>query len=211
MSGTTPVTPPRPGTHGLFLSDSEKRSLEDSFAQWKTPLAMRTSVEAVMDSIGDKTFFYQPGLAFLRDAWIAAVFGAAREAGKVRLVSDPWPDFELCIDGKTELFEAVEADDPDRQRGNDYRNKASEVGEGDVEDWVARAEQACSWLRRVCEKKKRKRYGGDVNFVIYLNLNEYGIRQQEVEACFAPATEIVKDNFVSIWVLWKMRAYPVWT
>ncbi len=192
----------------------EKRKILDlkkRLGQWQEPIAMHDSVKEVMVSIGDKVLFGQPGLAFLRDSWIAAEFSIARKAKKVRLVSDDWPDFELYMNGKTEQFEAVEADDPLRHRGDEYRNDACGI-KASVGDWSSRADQAPNWIERVCEKKKNKRYGSsnDVNLIIYLNLNEFGIRHEMVKDCFASSTKIAKDDFKSVWILWKLTAYPVW-
>lgn len=104
----------------------------------------------------------------------------------------------------------MEADDPDRRRGEEYREGIGEVEDDPVEDWVARAKQATAWLQAACRMKAGKRYGGRANLVIYLNLGEYGIRQSEVEACFPSETEAVKDAFETVWILWKKRAYQVW-
>jgi hypothetical protein len=69
--------------------------------------------------------------------------------------------------------------------------------------WVARAERASAWLEAACQTKLNKRYSARANLIIYLNLNEYGIRQQNVESCFSTATAKVKDSFDAVWVLWK--------
>ena len=168
-------------------------------------------VHATMDSLGPKNLFNQAGLAFLRDAWIAAEFGSLRNADKIRLVADIWPDFELFVDNCSEAFEAVEADDPKRQRGVEYRDRIGEVEDDPVEDWVRRAEQAPAWLEAACQKKAGKHYAGSVSLVIHLNMHEFDIRRSEVEACFPSATESVKDIFDAVWVLWKKQAYKVWS
>lgn len=192
------------------LERDEIAELKECLAKWKTPIAMHTAVDIVMDSIGNQTLFTQAGLEFLRDASICAEFGMAREAAKVRLISADRPDFELCVNDEIEAFEAVEADNPRRRRGDEYRYKAHKVGHSGIEDWISESEQAYHWLRRSCEKKKRKGYSENTNLIIYLNLNDFGIRYREVEDCFSAATEIVKDEFSSVWVLWKLKAYLVW-
>ncbi len=192
------------------LAPHEIDELKRRLAAWQTPETMSAAADEAMNGLGSTNLFNQGGLAFLRDAWIAAEFGAIRNAEKVRLVSDNWPDFELCIGGRVEAFEAVEADEPDRRRGEEYRHGIGDLEDDPVEDWVARAEQAPGWLRAACLKKAGKNYGGRANLVIYLNLDEYGIRQSEVEACFCHATKNVKDAFETVWVLWKKRAYRVW-
>jgi hypothetical protein len=192
------------------LTATHIADLELRLAQWQTPEAMSRLVDDTMERMGSQHLFKQPGLAFLRDAWIAAEFGAIRQAEQVRLVADNWPDFELEIERKVEAFEAVETDDPKRLRGDEYSDDSREIEDDPVEDWISRAEQAPAWLEAACQKKINKRYGARANLVIYLNLNEHGVRQQEVEQCFLAATAPAKDSFETVWVLWKDRAYLIW-
>ena len=192
------------------LTRDEIDHLKRRLAEWQTPQAMDAVMNKTMNSLGSTNLFNQSGLAFIRDAWIAANFGKVRGAEKVRLVEDSWPDFELLIRDQVEAFEAVEADNPERRRGKEYRDGIGEVEDDPVEDWIARAEQAPAWLQAACGKKTRKCYGARANLVIYLNLMEYGIRQSEVEACFRSSTEDARDAFETVWVLWKQQAYQVW-
>ncbi|MBF0333075.1 MAG: hypothetical protein HQL40_05415 [Alphaproteobacteria bacterium] len=181
-------------------------ALKTRLAVWQTPQAMRAEV----DDIRSATLFNRGGLAFLRDAWIAAEFGAIRKAEEVRIVSDAWPDFELRLDGCDEKFEAVEAIDPERRRGDEYREGRPKV----MEDWLARVEQAPEWLRDACRKKAGKGYDNrtkSVSLVIYFNFSEFGMRQSEFETCFPSATIAVKDVFKSVWILWKNKAYRIWS
>ena len=192
------------------LSRDEITDMERRLAEWQTPAEMAALVEDAMHRLGSEDLFNQGGLAFIRDAWIACEFGNKRRAEQVRLVADEWPDFELMKDGQIEPFEAVEADDPERRRGDEYRNTTGEIEDDPVEDWIARAEQASAWLEAACQKKADKHYGARANLVAYLSFTEYGIRQKEVEKCLVSVTEAVKDSFDTVWVLWKKRAYLVW-
>jgi len=192
------------------LNRIEIKDLKRRLAEWQTPAEMVGLVEDAMHRLGSEDLFNQGGLAFIRDAYIAGEFGNMRQAEQVRLVADTWPDFELKKDGQVELFEAVEADDPERRRGDEYRNTTGEAEDDPVGDWIARAEQAPAWLEAACQKKADKRYGARVNLVAYLSFTEYGIRQKEVEKCLVSATEVVKDSFDTVWVLWKNRAHLVW-
>ncbi len=171
---------------------------------------MASRVHDVMILMGSVDLFNQGGLAFLRDAWIAAKFAEKRQAELVRLVAEPWPDFEIRKNGENELFEAVEADDPKRKRGDEIRKSEGQTTHDPVEDWIVRAEQIPLWLKSACQKKADKRYGERVNLIIYLNPGEYGIRQEEIESCFVSATRDAKEDFLCVWILWKARAYLVW-
>ena len=192
------------------LTPSEISELKKRLGEWQTPQAMAAVVDEAMIDLGSANLFNQSGLAFIRDAWIAAEFGKIRSADKVRLVKGDWPDFEMKIGDRIEAFEAVEADDPTRRRGLEYRDGIGEIEDDPQEDWIARAEQAPIWIEKACQRKAGKRYSGRANLVIYLNLNEYGIRQREVEACFRSSTESVKDAFETVWILWKLRVYRIW-
>jgi hypothetical protein len=183
---------------------------KEKLFKWQKPKSMARLVDELMNEVGSEHLFNQGGLGFLRDAWIAAEFAKARSAEFVSLIDDVWPDFRLRIGRTEELFEAVEADDPSRRRGEEYRNLSGELEDDPVEDWIARAEQAPDWIRRACRKKLDKHYGSKPNLVVYLNMTEYGIRHKEVEACFPLATSIVKNCFQEVWILWNNFAYPVW-
>ena len=187
----------------------EIKSLRACFAKWQTPQHMRSVLDETRDRHGPPVFTLS-GLGFIRDAWIAAEFGEARSVEKLRLINDNWPDFELIIDGRLESFEAVEAHDPNRRRGDEYKAACGEAKNDPIEEWIARAEQAPVWLHTACERKLAKHYDRPINLVIYLNLMEYDIRQKEVEACFRPATEGAKDAFETVWILWKKKAYRAW-
>jgi len=174
-------------------------------------------VDAVNDRMGSKDFFNQAGVEFLRDAWAAGEFGALRGAGDVRLVADEWPDFELRLNGTLERFELVEADLPGRRRGEEYREaevRAASGGVGvendPVEAWIERAERVPEALRAAIKKKIGKHYATRSSLLIYLNIGEFGIRQQEIEASFPPSTELARDEFQAIWILWKKKAYRPW-
>ena len=192
------------------LTRKQISDLVELLAEWRTPDELANVVDDTMDRLGSDDLFNQGGLAFLRDARIAAEFSKIRQAHQVRLVADDWPDFEIKIEGHIEAFEAVEADDPDRRRGDEYRTQTALVEDDPVEDWIERASNAPAWIEAACRKKANKRYGARANLVVFLNLSEYGIRQKEIEGCFLAASESVKDHFDTVWVLWKTQVYPVW-
>jgi hypothetical protein len=91
----------------MRLDKSEIKELKARLGEWQTPGAMRDLYNATVERIGSVTLFNQGGLAFMRDAWIAAQFGTLRHAANARLVSGTWPDFELLVEGRVEAFEAV--------------------------------------------------------------------------------------------------------
>ena len=192
------------------LSKTEIKKLKLELEEWQTPANFYDRVKSITDAIESVDFFNQAGLTFLREALLASQFGKARNASLLRLAKDRWPDFELKIDGVVEPFEVVEADDPLRRRGQEYKNNSAMVTSDPVENWIWRANQAQLWLKTACEKKVAKKYGAKVNLLIYLNMSEYGIRHQQVVDCFASATDIAGENFDCVWVLWNDHPYLVW-
>lgn len=160
----------------------------------------------------------QAGLAFVREAWTAGRFAQVRGADTVRLWPGDRPDCELVFQGRQELFEIVEADQPGRQRSAEYREliRRAERGEPDmveddpVENWITRAASGPQMLQEAATKKARKGYDPSVGLLIYLNLGEYDIRRQEIEASMQRCTASAKDAFDDVWVLWKGIPYPVW-
>jgi hypothetical protein len=192
------------------LSPGEIADLRRQLVLWQTPEAMLKLYDDTVERIGSENLFTQAGLVFLRDAWIAATFARARSVKHVRLVADIWPDFEMKKAGRIEAFEAVEADDPQRRRGDEYRNTTKKREHDPIENWIARAELIPTWIAAACQKKANKGYGACAGLVVYLNPDEWGIRQEEVESSFPSATATVKDKFDTVWVLWKNQAHLVW-
>ena len=64
-------------------------------------------------------------------------------------------------------------------------------------------------LAERASKKAAKGYSGAAGLLIYLNINEFGIREREVEASFLDATAPAIKSFDAVWILWKDRLYHV--
>src|SRR6195952_5402641 len=112
-----------------------------------------------------------------------------------------------------ELVECVEADTPGRRRGDEYRLAAERSANGEPriedpdEDWEARADQGPAALSAAVAKKIGKRYAGSASLLVFLNIDEFGIRQKEIEATMAPAIAPALPCFQRVWILWKERLY----
>jgi hypothetical protein len=202
------------------LSKLELAQHRARLSEWRTPDKVAAYVTAVNDTMGSADFLGQGGVAFLRDAWLAAEFGRHRQSTSVRLVaeSDLWPDFE-ARDGRGEIerVECGEADIPARRRGDEYRvaaelseNGKSKFKHDPMEDWITRADQVPAALATVTASKVGKRYAGRVSLLIYLNIGEFGIRQAEIEAAMAPTVAPALPYFRRVWILWKAQLYGPW-
>ena len=177
--------------------------------QWRTPGEMNEYVDELMNSAGSKTLFNKAGTTFILEAWIAGHFAEVVGANTVRLIDDQWPDLEVELDDQLIRFEAIEADLPDRRRGDEYK-LAPQTSEDPVEDWIARAEAVPGALQTAVRKKQAKHYGKHENLLIYLNISEYGIRHNEIIAAFPDATRDAREIFKSVWILWGEQAFEVW-
>jgi len=162
--------------------------------------------------------FNQAGVDFVLEAWGGAKFGELRNAEHVRLVLDDQPDFLLRFDSCIEeKWEFTEADVHGRRRGDEYRDMAEDianrreaVADDPVENWVQRADQVPDVLRDRATNKAKKAYPKETHLLIYLNVNEFGIRHKEIEEGMADATEPASGAFEEVWILWKEQAYRLW-
>ena len=160
-----------------------------------------------MEYMDSEDFFNQPGVEFIREAWAAAKFAAARNADAVRLVAaqERWPDFEIRLAGQVDSWEFTEAD-VKRERGREYR-EGSPRADG---DYIALIDHAPQAICSASARKAAKGYAGRAGLLIYLNIPSFGARQLETIESFPRCTASAKDAFREIWVLWKDRAYVVW-
>lgn len=202
----------------MRLTPVEIREFREEMSSWHSPTAMIARAEQVIGVLGDSDFFNQPGLSFVREAWVGGMFGRVRGAEGIRLIASDRPDIALRYsDSREEGYEIAEADVP-RARGRKYRGAESNnlrVGDGPVGHWAA-ATEAFDAIRKVAEKKRLKAlqleqastpYPPGTSLLIYLNVSDYGAHQQEIESTFQEAVTPVKDRFASVWILWKLRAY----
>ena len=192
------------------LTSGEKTRHRAWLLQWRSPLEMLNYVDDVMECAGGRSHFNQAGIQFIYDAWAAAEFAVFRKATRVRLINDEWPDFEMELGGEAQQFEITEADLPGRRRGQEYRERPKGSVDDPEEDWYKRASQVSAALCSSSARKAKKHYSGRAQLLIYLNIPVYEIYQKEIEGCFGDATAPAKDQFESVWVLWKARAYHVW-
>jgi len=159
------------------LTKHEIKELRKQLCDWHRPAEFAEIFDKASKRLG-RTLLIQPGLEFLREAYLAAVFGRIRDASFVRLIDDPQPDAELRIGDTLERFKFTEADNPTRRRGQEYKKARRQAGEHDlvidesgIEDWITEADAAPEALTRAAMKKKTKSYGKDTHLLIYLNIN----------------------------------------
>jgi hypothetical protein len=72
-----------------------------------------------------------------------------------------------------------------------------------VENWIERAEAIPAALEKAITAKLAKQYDGKMWLVVYLNINEFGIRQDETELNIAAIKQRHVGSFGALFVLWK--------
>jgi hypothetical protein len=178
----------------------ERWQLVETFSRTERPLRLRNA---------DPDFFAQRQLKFLHDAYVLAKFAARIGADQVRLTDrrDQWPDGFVRVSKRTIKVE-VTSTHGGRKLGEEYRQPRG-MRFDPVEDWHARADSIPGYLDgAICNKVSR--YGGrysDCWLVVYLKIDEWGVRQQEIEQVITKIMIRYSDHFREISVLWKGKLY----
>jgi hypothetical protein len=175
---------------------------------WTSTEAFRTRIDQIAHGIPRSTFFRQGGLTFLRDAWIASRVACALPSDMVRLIASQRPDFEIQIDGQILQFEATEADNEGRRRGDEPDDPYPRMDP--VENWRRRFEAIPPALDRLVAKKLKKDYSPEVNLAICVNLGCYGAYVEEGLPILRDHTAAAKTKFKGVFVLWEGCLYKFW-
>lgn len=97
--------------------------------------------------------------------------------------------------------------EPGRKIAEEYRSRDRAVEHDPVENWVARADKIVPALRSSILKKTRKHYSIHPELLVYLNIDEWGIRQREIETQIANVLADDTKPFSAISVLWKGKVF----
>jgi hypothetical protein len=180
-------------------------------AKWQSAEFFSKDVMGLCNRCSSSDYFRQPRLNFLQEAFVLAEFATKRRVGQVRLAppNERWPDGYVKIEDRTFNVE-VTSTHGGRKLGDEYRRVegAQPVVEHDpVEDWVARADSIPKHLDEAISRKASRNYASPCWLVIYLNINEWGIRQEQTKQVIAGAIDRHRDRFENISVLWKGALY----
>lgn len=155
------------------------------------------------DRCSSEDWFNRPHLKFLHDAYVLAEFVGLTPVDAVRLAgpTEQWPDGHVVAADKTHKVE-ITSTHGGRKLGQEYRGIQT-MRMDPVENWVARANSIPDHLRRVIEAKAKKNYGSPCWLIVYLNINEWGIRQAETETAIEATKANFSNSFEAISVLWS--------
>jgi hypothetical protein len=186
------------------LSPEDIRKARADLAVWRAPLDFRAAVVALLKRSRSREFFNNPGHQFLRDAFVLAEFVEREPVDRVRLAaqSEQWPDGYVRIGNETKNVEITSADVPGRRIGDEYKFP-TEAKLDPVDNWVQRAAAIPGALEKAISAKVAKRYGSPALLIVYLNINEWGIREAETERAIIEIKQRHSASFDGLFVLWK--------
>jgi len=194
---------------GLTLTPEEIEAACAELGRWQSVETFSGTERPLRLRNADPDFFAQSQLKFLHDAYVLAKFAARIGADQVRLTDrrDQWPDGFVRISKRTIKVE-VTSTHGGRKLGVEYRQPRA-MRFDPVEDWHARADSIPGYLDGAI-RNKVSRYGGrysDCWLVVYLNIDEWGVRQREIEQVITEIMIRYSDHFREISVLWKGKLY----
>lgn len=192
---------------GPPLSVKDIEDAEKTLTRWQSATEFKASVDAFCSRCNSKDWFNRPQLKFLHDAFVLARFAVQHPAEEVRLTerAAQWPDGFVRIEKRTYNIE-VTSTHGGRKLGKEYSElKGLTMDPG--ENWVQRAESIPFFLDKTVASKSQKHYSAPCWLVVYLNIDEYGIRQKETEAVIAAVKARYGHAFKAISVMWKGHLY----
>jgi hypothetical protein len=188
------------------LSMDELAKARLNLSRWHLPDDFRSLVGRLCKGCRPADFFNAPSIGFLRDAWVLAEFARHMKVDRVRLsdLRDQWPDGYVESSGASVNVEITSATIAGRKLGKEYRFPGKTELDP-VDDWVQRANAIPDALDKAIRDKAAKRYSSPVILVVYLNINEHGIRQGAVEAEIATIKQRHTSSFQGLHILWKEK------
>ena len=69
----------------MRMTADEIKESKKQLEMWLPFSEMRKHVDRLMEKLGDEDLFNQAGIGFIREAWVASVFGGKRYASMIRL------------------------------------------------------------------------------------------------------------------------------
>jgi hypothetical protein len=187
-------------------SADELTNARANLTAWQSPMDFQRTVKALHTGCRSGDIFNNPRLKFLLDAWILAELTLRQPVDLVRLTcpNEQWPDGQIRIGTTIENVEVTSAHEPGRRMGAEYKFPGKAELDP-VENWEKRAATIPAALEKAIGDKiaKYRSNCGRMWLAVYLNINEYGIRQAECEALIAAIKQKHSPSFGNLFVLWK--------
>lgn len=187
------------------LEPSELGSIHENLATSRSPADFRVAIGDIHKRCRSSEVFSNPRLSFLLDAWTLAEFVRHKPVDRVRLAGprDNWPDGYVQIGQKEENVEITIALTAGRKMGDEYKPGPTKFTFDPVDNWVERAHGIPAALEAAIENKLAKRYSSPYWLVVYLNVDDGGIRQHETEQAIDAIKQRHVQAFGGLFVIWK--------
>jgi hypothetical protein len=199
------------GDHALLKAFLSSR--REWFWDWRSPNEALEELDHISSKIRSDYSF--PSNVFvthreakqLREIWVLAKCARLMNIPKIKLsVEDP-PDGYIDRGGDAVPAEVLEVLEPGRKRNLEFGPDAPEISMDPIEDWVRRADAIPGALAEGIHKKKAKPYPQSTELFVYLNIDEYGIRQKEIEGSIRSLLAKPVMPFSAIHVRWKEKLF----
>ena len=192
---------------GSRLTQEDIEDAKSRLACWQSSTTFNNDTKALCNRCLSSDYFLQPRLKFLHDAYVLAKFAKLRGVDQVRLAArtEKWPDGFVKIQNSTFNIE-VTSTHGGRKLGDEYLHMKGWRFDP-VEDWVARADSIPQYLEEAIATKVEKKYADPYWLTVYLNINEWGIRQKVIEQVIRDIKRQHIEHFIDITVIWKGKLY----
>ncbi len=176
------------------------------FYEYRRPTEVLQALEFWQGRRRLDSFFNDPQLKKLHEAWVMAYAGMAHEVfenvqADICVVEEQgtWVDGQVRTAGCVTEYQVTLVDRPDRAMGQEYRQLAALPDDEFVKIPYRplSIEEVNQRVREEVDRKVQKHYAGRPNLLLYVNLPANGYSFQQMTA----ATRDLANKFESIWVL----------
>ncbi len=176
------------------------------FECWREPSTFSDQLSQVRPLLNKGRFLYVREGKWYREAWALNAYSKFCSFDAIRLNHDDPPD-AFAKHGKTEIpIEITEVMEPERRPAAFYRQSSSKISLDPVENWIKRAEELPGALEASIKRKSRNSYPANTELLIYLNIQEFGIRQKKIESQISSILT-QPAPFALIHVLWQGKLF----
>lgn len=161
--------------------------------------------KAIRSAIGPVPNHRQRRFKPWREAWVIARFAEHSSANSVRLLppTEGGPDGQLEYERGIVDVEVTEAMEAGRKPGLERPGTTHDP----VEQWVKRADDIPKQTEKAIQAKLAKPYAKDTTVLVYLNIDEWGIRESDTIDFINRMLATYRPQFGDLKIFWKDRWY----
>jgi hypothetical protein len=188
-------------------------SRKEAFRDWRSPkdaldelYRIRAAIRSSY-SLLSSAFVTHREAKELREMWVLAKCTVLMDIPLIKLSFEDRYDGYVKRAGEAVPAEVLEVLEPGRKRNLEFGADAPEFSMDPGENWVKRANAIPGALETGIRRKKAKSYPQFTELFIYLNIDEYGIRQKETEQSIRSLLAQPVAPFGAIHVRWKEKLF----